>query len=67
MNAIIPDPYRISRAQRVETTDYGSISTTRFVSGDVMIALRRGGLETTMHLTLAEAREVAAMLREVVA
>lgn len=67
MNAILPDPYRITRSLRVETTDYGTVRATRFVSGDVMVALGRGGLETTMRLTLAEAREIAAMLREVVA
>jgi len=65
MNAILPDPYRITTQREVEITDYGRVVASRFVDGRVIISMRRGGLEAAVHLTLAEAREVAAMLREV--
>lgn len=65
MNALAPPA--VLRSGETETQGFGGVYATRFVDGAVLLSTKMPGLRTTMHLTLAEAREVAAMLREVTA
>ncbi len=66
MNAITPTA-TITRRQSIEVHANAAIGATRFLDGNVIVSLRRSDLEASIHLTLAEARELATMLREVVA
>jgi hypothetical protein len=64
MNAITDPLSNITRRLEAETASAG-IRATRFASGYVRLVVCHGAFDASLHLTLAEAREVAAMLREV--
>jgi len=66
MNAISDPLSNITRRAETETA-CASIRATRFVSGYVRLVVCHGAFDANLCLTLAEARELATMLKEVVA